>query len=300
MSKVTSAVSAMDGTPFIAQLADEDSFRLCGYRRPEVWAASRDGGRLKSEAQGEKKPSVWERYLQLQVAEVKSLKQNGLTNTSRIAIWLCPNGEHCGGWADEVRGLTTVMYLAMLTGRAFFFSWHRLGQDISQLMDLHGNPWVVPEGLNISMCTQVAGPSVKYWNDDEIYLASAGFADYTREGTVAKLAFKDMDGGTPCVVLRGNSVPVGIWKWPLDQVISARGAGATQSARDTLEALKASVRKEYILGCAMNFLWDLSPVLASLHAKRQLLPQKEHADLPLNFVSVHLRFGDQNFWHKGS
>ncbi|CAK0825569.1 unnamed protein product, partial [Prorocentrum cordatum] len=79
----------------------------------------------------------------------------------RALIWHCRSGEECRGNGDQIRGLSTALYLAIATSRVLLLEWSRNGADITDLFSIGGIDWRVPVGLDCQSETELTWWAVK-------------------------------------------------------------------------------------------------------------------------------------------
>ncbi|CAK0882365.1 unnamed protein product, partial [Prorocentrum cordatum] len=196
----------------------------------------------------------------------------------RLLVWHCLDDEDCAGLADELKGISTMLYLAMVSERALVLEWVRHGTDFSELLGQPSIDWRSPGALED--CTEVNLMGTVRWQ-----LGEAGWRDKLHE------IFSSRD---PCLRVRSNAYPSAFM-----EDLSAM-SHLPQVIRSIQDEVEQAVDREYLLGCALHFLFSFDEAYAQLLDGSEALVScgdsgPRCAAAPARFVGVHLRFGDRVF-----
>jgi hypothetical protein len=106
---------------------------------------------------------VWEAYAKFH-REGRAALEHGKPLNGRpvkALIWHCRSGEECRGNGDQIRGLSTALYLAIATSRVLLLEWSRNGAEITDLFSTWGIDWRLPVGLDCQSETELTWWAVK-------------------------------------------------------------------------------------------------------------------------------------------
>jgi hypothetical protein len=93
----------------------------------------------------------------------------------------------------------------------------------------------------------------------------------------------------PCLRVKSNAYP-GAFMEDMRAL-----SGIPKVASSIHEALEGAVKPEYLVGCAVNFLFSFDEAYSKLLSSARLLLSGPILSPPERFVAVHLRFGDRVF-----
>jgi len=220
--------------------------------------------------------SLWSKY-----SEMHQRVRSNVTS-QRIMVWECDKADHhCGGIGNQFRGISVALYLAMLSDRALFivsknpdYSTELLLQPNVGAIDWRPPMQVLPDSCKL------------HYHHADCYSIADGTPAHGGCGTVDVLKSSQED----CVIIKTNAVPTVFWNNLTETPGKAK--------------LRQSIDPKYLVGCAMNFLFDFSAAYAHLAAQVQLQAQQPHFSIDslsgVSYVALHMRWGDKVLLgHKG-
>jgi len=209
---------------------------------------------------------LWEAYAKFH-REGRAALEHGKPLKGRpvkALIWHCRSGEECRGNGDQIRGLSTALYLAMATSRVLLLEWSRNGAEITDLFSTGGIDWRLPMG------TPPAADAEHPDRSRGLDCQSETELTWWQVKAPKRPAEALEDLGEQCVFLRSNRSPEDL--------------GPSTGLTDVVHLWR---------GCAFNFLFREAKPLADLLSSRAGLSSRRSTEVP--FVGLHLRFGDETW-----
>jgi len=197
-------------------------------------------------------PSHWVSYTQLHREVRKDIEQN-LSEKARILIY----DSHSGGFGDQCNGVSTSLYLAMLTKRALFVNWTHGDTDYG---DFFGN-----NALNLTLPLNFRGNCTR-----------ARVSGAERWGGI----YADILDAAPCLIIRTNMPP---------SIMLDILEGTVYNMSGTI------VPKTHAVGCAMRYLFSFETAYSSIEDHVRLVMSRDNGLIPAQYLGVHMRFGDGSF-----
>eukprot|EP00746_Dinoflagellata_sp_MGD_P034153 gnl/MRDRNA2_/MRDRNA2_18153_c0_seq1.p1 gnl/MRDRNA2_/MRDRNA2_18153_c0~~gnl/MRDRNA2_/MRDRNA2_18153_c0_seq1.p1 ORF type:complete len:499 (+),score=65.71 gnl/MRDRNA2_/MRDRNA2_18153_c0_seq1:92-1588(+) len=189
-------------------------------------------------AHGSEDANIWTKYADLH-KKTRAQIEKGDMSSSRILVWQCRDGDLCGGIGDQAKGIASMLYLAVATDRALFVDWSKHGEDVLTLFDMRSVNTRLPHGVKLDDCQQFH--AIDRDTNFEDYVAS--------DATTAS-----------CIQWKTNTHPKTFWQ-------PRMRTGTDSEFQQLHKQITTTVKKEYRIGCAFNFLWSLKPGMLELLEK---------------------------------
>lgn len=196
----------------------------------------------------------WANYTQFHRDARKRIEQNH-THGTRVLIL----DEKIRGFGDGAKGLSTALYVAMLTGRALFVNW--TGNDVDDFSEFFGRNLIdvrLPRNFGGDCTTSRNGGQLHWWHIYE---------DISHESSCLKFIYFNMD---PSVLLNFLE-------------------------NTTFNMLGQIMPRTHAIGCAMRYMFSFATAYKSMEDHTNLVLSRDSGPIPTQYVGVHLRFGDVVF-----
>mmetsp|Transcript_38431 Transcript_38431/g.109975 ORF Transcript_38431/g.109975 Transcript_38431/m.109975 type:complete len:382 (-) Transcript_38431:360-1505(-) len=197
-------------------------------------------------------PSHWVSYRQLHREACKDVEQN-LSDKARILIF----DSHDGGFGDQSNGLSTSLYLAMLTRRALFVNWTHEDTDFGAFLGNNALNLALPLNFR-GNCTRARTSGNKHWGG----------------------IYADILDEAPCLIIHTNMPP---------SIMLEILEGTVYNMSGTI------VPKTHAVGCAMRYLFSFETAYSSIEDHVRLVMSRDNGPIPAQYLGVHMRFGDGSF-----
>jgi len=267
-------VDQQDGVPMTRELVGTSFYKdrstdLCSFQRDS------DVGFFTGDP-------LWIEYIAMH-RRVRERLEAGDPDFGQILVFQCNDIEACNGLGSELKGISTALYVAMITKRALFLEWQRHGADMPELFGHPTIDWRLPAAF----AGQLRGERDLQQGPGGHGLGQGGlctFGGLDQDGTEEVLSSSDS-----CVSVYSSLFPS-----PIFDVIRD-GEHVDKRIKEALHQLLARVDQVYAVGCAAHFLFSYATAYDMLQQNTRLVLSRGEQELPGKYVAVHLRFGDQMF-----
>lgn len=260
-----------DGVPITRELVGSSFYKnrsadLCSFQRDS------DSGFFTGDP-------LWIEYIAMH-RRVRERIEAGDPDYGQILVFTCNDVQACNGLGSELKGISTALYVAMVTKRALFLEWHRHGADMPELFGHPTIDWRLPAAfagqLRAEGALQQGPPGVQSG------LCTFGGLD---QGNIDEV----LSGSDSCFSVYSSLYP----SFAFDQIRD--GKHIDKQVKESLRQLLARVDEVYAVGCAAHFLFSYVNAYDALQQSTRLVLSRGQQELPGKYVAVHLRFGDQMF-----
>lgn len=203
----------------------------------------------------------------------------------KYLVYFCGGRKYgCGGYGNRLGAITSLFYLAVITGRAFLIDWNST-VPIAEYLQPKNIRWNFPISKLRHLKT-----NYHYWGRGDHQLINR---DSQRSSDKFSL-FRDWVEGTDLEKYLDSPVEVVTSLWYFAP--SFRNHKFAERLADKL-GVKAKGHRYSLVGCAFDFLFERTPEFdRTVSAARESL----HIKATVPRIGIHIRMGDASSFNQGS